>query len=295
MISFLITLLRWLRWPFLLVGLVLMSLNLFGLTQPLRYSGLEQTEDALMRFPGAESYTPEEVEQKLAELPQKQPSAGEDTVGFAEELNEFVNGALVHVRWNLVDPKSYNQLIPPWENYFLWAIGRFTDLPQFNRYHFSDHDRIFERGIGVCGDASIALDRLFNEYDLESNIIEFPGFDGSGHVIVEHIDNQGRSRLYDPDFGVDLGTGLDDLEQNVEAVADRYRQSGYSKEGEQAFFKKIYASPSTVWDDTEAFMQKRFWFERISYVLKWVLPGFLLLMGFASMRWRVPVAREVNQ
>src|SRR5690606_25937644 len=68
-----------------------------------------------------------------------------------------VNGALVHPDWYRVDPVEYRQLVPVWENFFLYFLGKFSGLPQFERYHFANFRRSIERGIGMCGDASMVL------------------------------------------------------------------------------------------------------------------------------------------
>lgn len=111
----------------LIAGVLLMGLNLYGLTQPLRKPGLGETDHEALRF------VPEQVwsyEQSLEAIDRLNPEQSERA--FLEAANLVVNRSLVHVDWNRVDPEEYRQLIPPWENYFLYLLGRFSGCPSLS-------------------------------------------------------------------------------------------------------------------------------------------------------------------
>ncbi len=255
-----------------------MGLNLYGLTQPLRYPGLFQTEEELLRFPTEGNFTFDEALQALDEF---EPESSE--LDTARKLNKLVNSAITHVQWTRVDPSRYRQLVPVWENFFLYAIGKYTSMPQFNRYHFTDYRRSLERGIGMCGDASVALSSLLTEYSIENNIIAM-----NGHVIVEMFDENGQSHLLDPDFGVDLGVSLDELRGSLDRVSDAYVQAGYVMTGETASIIDTYALKTgrDIYEGTVGYMTTRYYFERASYVMKWVLPALLIAFGLFGFRKR---------
>lgn len=258
----------------LFVGLVLMGINLYGLTQPIRMPGLQHVDESELRFSLDNYLSYEESIKKIDQLKQY-----DSKYNLTGEANELVNASLVHVDWNRVDPVKYRQLVPIWENFFLWAIGKFSGLPQFSRYHFAGYQRSIERGIGICGDASIVLSSILDKYGIENNIISFPG-----HVIVEFKDENDNWFLMDPDFGVDLNTSLEKLVENPADYKERYYLAGYS-EKEVDYLFSLFSKDYKTFDDVYHFMTLRFIFEKASYIAKWLLPALLILIsGFWLFR-----------
>ncbi|SFR58762.1 hypothetical protein SAMN05216203_1609 [Marinobacter daqiaonensis] len=251
----------------LAVGIVLMGINLYGLTQPLRKPGLGVTDRDQLRFVTEEVWSYQQSLDAIDRLAGIEPLTQR-----AEAANKVVNQSLVHVKWNRVDPEEYRQLVPIWENYFLWAIGRFSGLPQFERYHYADYRRNIRRGIGICGDASTILSSVMDRYGIPNRIVSF-----HGHVIVEFEDSDGRRNLLDPDFGVGLGIPLESLLEDPKQVRDRYLAAGYS-ERETDTLLSIYKTDHAIFDDTYHFMSKRYVFEHASYVAKWLVPVALIVL-----------------
>ncbi|MFC4258507.1 hypothetical protein ACFOZ5_05580 [Marinobacter lacisalsi] len=259
----------------LVLGLVLLGLNLYGLTQPLRKPGLGVADQELLRF------VPDQVWDYETSLSAIDALAGaEGDMSLAEQANDVVHQSLVHVKWTDVDPVAYRQLVPPWENVFLWAVGRFSGLPQFERYHYADYRRSIERGIGICGDASIVLSSVLERYSVESDIISF-----RGHVIVEYENPQGQKRLLDPDFGVVIDRSLDELKADPEVVGPIYLEAGYGAQ-EVDDLVSIYSGDYAIFDDAYGFMSRRYLFEKTTYILKWALPPLLILPAIALWFWR---------
>lgn len=260
----------------LIVGLVLMGLNLYGLTQPIRKPGLGVTDVDKLRFVPEEVWSYEESMEAIARLDGTRPNSD-----LARQANQVVNQSLVHVSWKEVDPVEYRQLIPPWENYFLWAVGKFVGLPQFERYHYANYERNIKRGIGICGDASTILSSIMDNHEVPNRIISF-----RGHVIVEYQREDGRAELIDPDFGVELGMTLEELLAQPGKAKERYLAAGYS-EKESETLRKVYQTNYAIFDDTYHFMSKRFVFEEVSYWAKWIVPAILILAAalyFALLR-----------
>jgi len=249
----------------LLLGLFLLSLNFYGLTQSIRKPGLGTDIDELR-------FVPESVwtyEQSMAAIDDLSKI---DTVHqLAVSANHVVNQSLVHVDWERIDQVSYRQLIPAWENYFLYLLGRFSGLPQFERYHYSDYKRNIRRGIGICGDAATTLSSVLDYYSISNKIISF-----EGHVLVEYIDSDGKPYLMDPDFGVLLEMDTIELVANPESVRNIYSEAGYST-NEIDFLLGAYKRNYAIFNDTFHFMSKRYLFERLSYIAKWIFPTFLIL------------------
>ena len=205
----------------LVIGLVLMSINLYGLTQPIRKPGLGVTDQEQLRFVPSEVWSYEQSMAAIEKLDTSLPV--NDLVG---EANAVVNQSLVHVEWLKVNPVEYRQLVPIWENYFVWAVGKFSGLPQFERYHFANYKRSIRRGIGICGDASMILSSILDNQGIENRIVSF-----GGHVIVEYLDEGGNSYLVDPDFGVELNGSLQHLVETPSNLhmggCSFFRRSGY--------------------------------------------------------------------
>jgi hypothetical protein len=270
------TLHRWVKyvaWAAFLMGTILMLINIYGLFQPLRNPILGSEDPALLRFEPEEVWTYERSMKEVEKLNALTPKTG-----LVSSANKVVQQSLVHVEWKKVDPGEYRQLIPVWENYYLYTLGLFSGLPQIERYHFSNYKKTFERGIGICGDASIALSSILDDHNIENRIISFPG-----HVIVEYLDAEGDSRLIDPDFGVELGASLAELTTDTDGIHQRYLDAGYSTR-EVSYLLENYQKNYAIFENTYDFMAKRYIFERASYILKWLFP-LILLLPIGLMWW----------
>ena len=254
----------------LVLGLALLSLNLYGLTQPLRKPGLGVTDKELLRFVPGEVWSYEKSLSAIESLAEV-----DNGLLLAEQANQIVNHSLIHPKWPDVDPVAYRQLVPPWENIFLWAVGKFSGLPQFERYHYVDYRRSIERGIGICGDASMVLSSVLDRYGIESDIISF-----RGHVIIEYENPAGGRLLLDPDFGVAINRSLEELQADPELARPLYLEAGYPPQ-EVDDLVAIYSGDFSIFDDTYGFMAKRYIFENVTYVLKWLLPPLLILPAIA--------------
>ncbi|NWN90416.1 hypothetical protein HLV39_02740 [Marinobacter adhaerens] len=256
----------------LVIGLILMSINLYGVAQPIRKPGLGVLDQGQLRFVPNKVWSYKQSMEAINDL-----GTISGRYQLAEKANEVVNRSLVHVDWNRVDPKSYRQLIPIWENYFLWAIGHFSGLPQFERYHYADYRRNIRRGIGICGDASTILSSVMDRYGIPNRIVSF-----QGHVIVEYQDENGQDYLLDPDFGVSLGASLSDLLRNPEGFKQPYVKAGYSVAEIDYLFEAYKKEGYSIYEDTYHFMTQRYIFENVSYGMKWLLPGFLVVLPVAG-------------
>jgi hypothetical protein len=254
-------------------GALLLGINVYGLTQPIRKPGLGVDDHGALRFIPQEVWSYQKSMQAIDAL-----ASIDDKQRLAQEANLIVNRSLIHVDWERVDPASYRQLVPIWENYFLFFVGRYSGLPQFERYHYADYRRNIRRGIGICGDASTTLSSILDRFDVANRIVSF-----EGHVLVEYWDDEGKRHLMDPDFGIELGVGLEVFSQNPVSTRPLYVDAGYSKK-ELDYLFKIYERNYYIFDDTYHFMSKRYLFEKVSYVAKWLLPVALMLLAFVGMR-----------
>lgn len=252
----------------LTIGLLLLMVNLYGLTQPIRKPGLGVTEFEQLRFIPDRVWSYEESISAIDGLDRSL-----STQALVGNANSLVNQSLVHVDWLKVNALEYRQLVPIWENYFIWAIGKFSGLPQFERYHYANYKRNIRRGIGICGDASTVLSSILDNHQIENRIVSF-----KGHVIVEYEDEQGSRFLADPDFGIGMDGDLEQLVKNPKRFKQYYLDAGYPA-AEVDYLFVAYDSTFAIYDDTFHFMTKRYIFEEVSYVVKWLLPIILLFFS----------------
>ncbi|WP_417518018.1 hypothetical protein [Marinobacter sp.] len=261
----------------LVVAVVLMVINIYGLTQPIRKPGLGVTDHDQLRFIPQQVWSYEDSLTAINGLDATLPNSK-----LAEVANRIINQSLIHPVWDQVDPVEYRQLIPIWENYFLWGIGMFSGLPQFERYHYADYERNIKRGIGICGDASTILSSVLDQYQIPNRIVSF-----GGHVIVEYEREDGKSQLLDPDFGVPLKLTLEELLERPEQLRERYFNAGYSS-AEIDDLISIYQTNFVLFDNTYHFMTLRYIFENVSYIAKWVFPLLLILLSLGYLVWLRP-------
>lgn len=256
----------------LLIGFFLFFVNLYGLTQDIR-PGTFLSED--IRFENDRKpivYNPE-IEQKLF-AGEKEPKQ------FTTDITMLISKILVHIEWPKVDRVQYNQLIPIWENYFLYFMGLFSDIPEFERYHYSNYERSLERGIGICGDASMILSQVLDKNSIENKILSFPG-----HVINSVTFPDGSQWLLDADFGVVIPHSLSEIRDNIDLVKPYYAEQGYS-DREIGNLQRSYISDFQTWDGVTHFFTKKYYFEKITYWLKWPLPIVLILFSIYMLRKR---------
>ncbi|MFT6836447.1 MAG: hypothetical protein ACJA0H_002497 [Francisellaceae bacterium] len=84
-------------------------------------------------------------------------------------VNDFDNQYLRFL--NDQPAEQFNQLIPIWENYFIYFMGVFSGIPEYERYHFANYQRSLERGIGLCGDASMVISQLLDKQNISNKIL----------------------------------------------------------------------------------------------------------------------------
>ncbi|MFT5813102.1 MAG: hypothetical protein ACI9VT_000842 [Psychroserpens sp.] len=251
------------------VGIVLFSINIWGLFKDIRSEALITADT---RFPG-EKRVPFDIAIK-----EMQKLSQENDDEFATRITKSISDSLVHIHWHREqDTKRFNQLIPIWENYFLYFMGKFSGIAEFEKYHYSDYERSIKRGVGICGDASMVMSQLLNKYSIENKIVSFPG-----HVVVSAQTSEGKSMIFDPDYGVVLPYTVDEINQLPTVVTEFYQDAGY-KDSDVIALKSIYANPYQKWNGVQHFITKKHYFEKVAYALKWPLPILLIASG---LFWR---------
>ncbi len=256
-----------LRAVILLVGLGLLISAIYGQITGIRVAERVAVSD--LRFENDLSLSAEETMEQLKRLPNESDAA------FVQRSTLTIQAGLAHLdRWYDHNPEHYNQLIPFSENPLLNLLGRYSGLPQIERYHFSDYKRTIDRGIGLCGDHAIVLSSVLDENGIDNVLLSARG---GGHIVVEVTDKSDAQGIYDADFGVSMPS-LTQSSMTDPSVVQAYSEAGYSSR-ELLAIQKIYSENFLQFDSVYHFMAKRFIFERLSYVFKWLFPLFLIAVA----------------
>jgi hypothetical protein len=249
----------------ILFGLALTAVNFYGLFADLRPNVFFADD---LRFKDDDEILPYK---KVLERIQKREN--EDLDSFLARVNQTISEGLAHIEWDTVDKDFYHQRVPIWENYFLYFMGEISGIPEFERYHFTDYKRSLERGIVICGDASIILSEILNKHQIPNKIISFPG-----HVITTVSVSLDKEHVYDPDFGVFIPHSITEINNNPSMVKQYYSDKGYQK-NEILALQRAYQLDYQVWDGVKHFLTKKYYFERLTYFLKWPFPIFLVIIS----------------
>jgi hypothetical protein len=249
----------------LIIGFSLTMINIFGITQDVRP---KITNVELLRFKNDVELTYEQSQKLLNWKP------SDNEAMFADRVNHVVSKSLAHIEWDKFDARKYNQLIPIWENYFLYFMGAYSGIPEFERYHFTDYKRSLYRGVGICGDASMIMSEVLNKNNINNKIITFPG-----HVILSAQIN-GKEQMYDPDFGVSLPYSKNEINTKPSLIIQHYKEKGYSDKEINNLVRR-YGGKYQEWRGVQHFMTNKYYFEKFAYLMKWPAP--LMLIGIAIL------------
>lgn len=253
-----------------LLGAVLIIINIYGEFKGVRSA--ELVPQSALRFEDDISISYEVALKKI------QRKKYESDIDYAKRINYVIQKSIAHIRdWPKQDPDIYLQRIPIYENYFLYMLGKFSGLPQMERYHFVDYKRSLERGIGLCGDHAMILSQILNKQQIENSLMSFR----EGHVILKVTFNDSSTMLLDPDFGVYFHATDNDFIENNESIKKVYLEHGYPSDEVDSLLR-TYREGYKEFESTYAFMRKRYIFEYISYFLKWLLPIILILSSIVT-------------
>lgn len=249
------------------ISMTLISLNIYGLTQTMDLGNLKAEN---LRFKDADVTLPKKMMRSgLLRL------SNESEQDYAKRATRVIASGMAHIHWELYAPSRFHQTVPIWENYILYAMGKWSGIPEFERYHFSSSEKSIERGIGICGDASILLSQILNENGIKNHILTVPG-----HVMVEaHFSEE--SLLLDPDFGVAFEKGVAYYHENIEQLQKFYNAAGFVDNGEDVVVNGL-KQRYRYWDGVSHFITKKYYFEKFSYIAIWVLPLIVLILCFIN-------------
>ncbi len=248
------------------LAILLLTLNTVGLFLSLEPKDINKEN---LRFENDYSHPLE------ATLKSIQWKENDSTLIYSNRVSSTISKRLAHIHWEKYEPERFNQTIPIWENYLIYLMAKLTDIPEYDRYHFSSPYKSLERGIGVCGDAAMNLSALLKEKSIPNKIVSFPG-----HVAVQVTLDKEQVWLFDPDFNVVIPYDITAISNNPEIVRPFYNEKGYSEKEVNNLVNK-YGFEYETWDGVKHFITKKYYFEKLSYYLIWIIP--LLLFGLGIL------------
>ncbi len=245
----------------MVVSIVLGIINVYGLTQSMNQDDISSE---YLRFGDRDKLiSSEQLSSGINKL------RDESDAEFAKRITKLIADGISHIHWEDYEPEKFHQQVPLWENWILWAMGEFSGIPEFEKYHFTQIDKSIERGIGLCGDVSMLLSEILRVNGIANQIITAPG-----HVIVEAIDD---GLVLDPDFGVYIEAPFIVINKKPELTKTAYSSAGYPDDG--VYLSEWYLGDFTRWDGAMHFVTQKYYFERFSYVAIWMIPILLLFIS----------------
>lgn len=246
----------------LFASAALLAINFYGLTKELRPDNLSPE---FLRFGERDLLLSKKEYFKAVKKVEN-----ESDLEYAKRLTTVISEGTAHVDWEVYNPSAFHQLVPLWENWILYFMGRYSGIPEYERYHFSNPQKSMERGIGICGDASILMSQLLSKHGIDNKIVTFPG-----HVVVA-AEFDKTQLVFDPDFGVVIPHSLEKINTQRAATKGLYSLQGYSNR-EERFLVNEYTKSYSIWDGPKHLITNKFYFEKFAYFGKWFFPVFGVL------------------
>ncbi|MCH8332833.1 hypothetical protein IIC65_02780 [Candidatus Sumerlaeota bacterium] len=242
---------------FFAIGLALLALNISGFFIPLRnskiYTELETgfTDDITLT-----------AEQTMAQISRLEGERAED---YVRRLNGVINRGIAHY-WEDEGIRRYRLHVPPYENFLLYVAGHLDR--RLKKYEFYDYKKAIERGVGLCSQQSLIVGSILSENQVRARLA---GLEGHVVTLAEVDEARGVWWVLDPDYGVIIDHSLDEIESDPELIRPYYSARGYGAEAVDNLVR-IYGPDGNRVRESAARYHTLAWFERLTYVMIWLIP-----------------------
>jgi len=266
-----------------IMGIILFLINISGIFIPLRNEQIYSEKNIGLR---------KHITLTEDQLWEKVNSDSTDILSYVKSLNSSVNQGIAHY-WRDEDIDKYNLRIPLSENYFLYAAS-WIYPPTFQKYEFSHYKKAIERGVGLCSQQAIIISEILKEKNINSKIV---GLDG--HVVataqVDKMQNQWW--VLDSDYGVIIPHNLREIEHNPKLISTYYSQAGYDKNKINILIDIYGANGNRLINGVKEYDSRiksyflKYYIESFTYLMKWLLPLFLIIPYIIKInkRWKKAV------
>jgi len=261
------------------VAVLLLCLNLYGLTRSLEHSELANDADSAFINDKNVLYS-----DFLTSYPR---GTEEPSEAYVERLQQLVNNTIAHYWHTEKSRGKYHGHVPAWENYWLYLLG-FSGLDRFSQYEFFDWRKAMERSIGLCSQHAMAMAAILNSQGIRARVVGL-----TGHVVTEAEISPEQWWLLDADFGVTLPFDLTEAQARPELILEHYAeipQKCRPEFGSCASPSDLVNTYVTASDNRRfpvgngGFSPLGYRLEQATYVLKWGFPVALLLIAMWAMR-----------
>lgn len=248
-------------------GLALLALNVAGLLLgSLRNAEVDRYRD----FAGTVTLPYDEALRRLAAIPDGDP------LRVAGQATRVIHEGMAHLdpdTRELLGLGAIRMRVPVWENYLLFALA-YLKPDTYADYEFCDYRRAVARGVGRCGQQSLALVDFLHRRGLPTGFVNL-----GGHTIVTARAGAAGWVLLDPDYGGVIPFDLARAEADPASVIPYYWNDQIRARGAWRLFgpegnEVKLGGPTARWSRACVI-------EEAAYVAKWLLP--VLLLGSGSL------------
>jgi len=250
---------HWIPNFFFITGFLIICLNISGLLVSLRPKGYKKLSNTIFS----------EVIKTENESP----------MAFWNRALYIVYDNMIFCNINENDIKTYRLRIPAWENWILFLLQ--TIKREYKIYEFISYEKALERGSGLCSQFSLCYAAILNNAGFDAKILPL-----GDHVVVyvSKTEPQGIEIIADPYFNTLIPYSYRDVKGNPSLIDDHYEGNASLKCIEQlrnSYMNSPY-QPVSIKDYVG---WKSYYFEPISYMLKWLIPVALMLpLAFLEIR-----------
>ena len=255
----LITYTRYTANGFIMISLLLFTINIIGLYN---YTTIDGNEiEKLNDHPRTVS------EQDFWENAYRQEH--ESVKEYADRVTALIEGRMI-----AIDPKYSSPTF--FENWILWFRSQ-----RIGHHEWVDTRYAVRLGGGYCSQHAIILDNLLDEQGIESRILAL-----GGHIINEILVDD-KWKVYDSNYNVIFDESLNDLENHPERVYQAYRDMGYA-ESTAKYVQDAYGTPENNFHfrNSQSYSSTMYLiFEKLALKLIWYIPAFFLFTGLFARLW----------
>lgn len=250
------------------VGLALMSLNVWGLTQTLQ-------------GPDLKAHAQPSVLLGLTR------EADETTADFVRRVNQSVYEGIWHY-WDDAGIDRFHLRVPGWENPYLY-LASFLAPKHFLKYEFSDPAKATERGVGLCSQHAIVAVEILQQSGVASGIYGL-----SGHTVAyANVGNE--TWVIDPDYGVVVPFDPDTVEGQPDLIRAYYAESGLPQDRIDKLIRIYGPEGNHTYPGVWQYKSWKFFVEIGTYTLKWLLPVIMIGFGLFGDAIRTRVGALVSR
>lgn len=259
---------------FLVLGIFLMGINLYGSFQSMRNPVIY--EEFSMGL------TLENVYENLDQLP------GESDEAYVYRLVDVAHSGVAHY-WENDGIDRFHMRVPSYENHILY-LGSLINPKRYLGYEFCNHRLAIERGVGLCSQYSLILTDILNERGFETRIAGL-----SGHVVAT-VQIDAEEDIWwtiDGDNGFVFEYPIEVIEKNPEIIREYFEGRGGYRPEVIDLFVEIYGEDGNYikLSGNEFDGGGKCTREQAFYILKWLFPilsTLPALIYYLRKRYRLP-------